>query len=113
MILRSARSDTATFERETGWTFKPEGACKGEVCIPLATPPGETIDALEIAQAMGLPVATHADSELIAIGPESIGSHALITAEAPDIRLPDLDGNEFALRSLRGQKIVVYAWAPY
>ncbi len=113
MILRGASSDTAKFEQETGWTFKPEGACKGDVCIPLAEPPGETIDALELAQAMGLPVVTHADGELIAIGPESVGAHALTTAEAPDIRLPDLDGNEFALRSLLGQKILVYAWAPY
>ena len=113
MILRGTSSDTVNFEQETGWTFKPEGACKGEVCIPLAEPPGETIDAREIAQAMGFPVVAHADGELIAIGPESVGAHALTTAEVPDIRLPDLDGNEFALRSLLGQKILVYAWAPY
>ena len=27
--------------------------------------------------------------------------------------LPDLDGNEFRLSSLRGQKVVLVAWAPY
>jgi peroxiredoxin len=48
-----------------------------------------------------------------ALGPESIGSRALSSAEAPNLRLPDLEGNEFELSSLRGQKIVVYAWAPY
>ncbi len=113
MILRSATTDTAKFEQETGWTFKPEGACKGEVCITLAQSPGATIDAVATAQAMGLPVAEHAASGLLAIGPESVGSHALTTAEAPDLSLPDLSGNEFALRSLLGQKVLVYAWAPY
>ena len=49
----------------------------------------------------------------MAIGPETIGARALTTATAQDIVLPDLDGNPFALSSLRGQKIVVYAWAPY
>jgi len=27
--------------------------------------------------------------------------------------LPDLDGNEFRLSSLRGQKVLLVAWAPY
>jgi len=50
---------------------------------------------------------------LWALGPESIGGRALTTAEAPELALPDLDGNEFRLSSLRGQKVLVYAWAPY
>jgi hypothetical protein len=48
-----------------------------------------------------------------ALGPESIGGRALVTALAPDLVLPDLDGNQFHLSSLRGKKIVVVAWAPY
>ena len=36
-----------------------------------------------------------------------------MTAEAPELRLPDLDGNEFVLSSLRGQKVVIVSWAPY
>jgi hypothetical protein len=27
--------------------------------------------------------------------------------------LPDVDGHEFRLSSLRGQKVVLVAWAPY
>jgi hypothetical protein len=54
-----------------------------------------------------------ADAGLWAIGPESLGDRALVTAEAPELRLPDLDGNEFRLSSLRGQKVVVVSWAPY
>jgi hypothetical protein len=36
-----------------------------------------------------------------------------LSAEAPDLVLDDLDGHSFALRSLRGQKVVIVSWAPY
>jgi len=113
MLLRSPTVETARFENETGWQFKPEGACKGEVCIPLREKPGDTLDAVAMAEAMGLPVAQDASHGLLALGPDAIGGHVLATAAAPDIRLPDLEGREFALSSLKGKKIVVYAWAPY
>jgi hypothetical protein len=48
-----------------------------------------------------------------ALGPESLGERALVSAEAPELVLPDLDGHEFRLVSLRGQKVVLVAWAPY
>jgi len=113
MILTSRTTQRSTFEAETGWQFKPEGACKGDVCIPLIEAPGDKVDAVALAETMGLPVVEDPIHGLIAIGPESIGARALTTARAPDITLPDLDGNPFALSSLRGQKVVVYAWAPY
>jgi hypothetical protein len=119
MILDSKTVTADRFAAETGWEIKPEGACKGEVCIPLpeslakAAAAGGDIDAAELAGAMNLPVAKAPEHGLMAIGPETIGARALTTATAQDIVLPDLDGNPFALSSLRGQKIVVYAWAPY
>ena len=113
MLLNSLTVDRAAFERGTGWTLKPEGACKGDVCIPLTDPMAEQLDIEATAGAMGLPLIAAAEHNLWALGPESIGSHALTSAEAPNLRLPDLEGNEFELSSLRGQKIVVYAWAPY
>ena len=113
MLTTTRRIPTTTFEQATGWQIKPEGACKGDVCIPLAAPPGDTLDVVETAQAMGLPVVEDSSHGLIAVGPESIGNRALTTARMPDIELPDLNGNPFKLSSLIGQKIVVYAWAPY
>jgi hypothetical protein len=50
---------------------------------------------------------------LWAIGPESLGDRALVSAEAPELTLDDLDGNAFRLSSLRGQKVLLVAWAPY
>jgi len=36
MILTSLEVDAKAFEVRTGWTLmKPEGACKGDICVPL------------------------------------------------------------------------------
>lgn len=42
MIAETLTVSRADFERRTGWLLKPEGACKGDVCVPLAdNPDGE------------------------------------------------------------------------
>ena len=42
-----------------------------------------------------------------------IGGQALATVTAPELVLPDVDGNLFDLRSLLGKKVVLVAWSPY
>ncbi len=113
MLLNDLTVDRASFEAGTGWQLKPEGACKGEVCVPLKADPGDPIDVPALAAQMGLPLVAEAAHSLWALGPESIGGRALTTAEAPDLVLPDLNGQAFRLSSLKGQKVLVYAWAPY
>jgi hypothetical protein len=113
MLLRSLHIPRSAFEAGTGWTLKPEGACQGAVCIPLSRPAGDTVDVAEVARDMGMPLVAEEEHGLWALGPAAIGSRALASAEAPDLALPDLDGNTFHLSRLRGQKVLLYAWAPY
>ena len=113
MLLRSLHVPKAEFEAGTGWTLKPEGACQGEVCIPLSQPPGDSIDVANVAGDIGMPLVAAAEHGLWALGPASIGSRALTSARAPELRLPDLDGQEFHLSSLKGKKVLLFAWAPY
>lgn len=113
MLLRSLTIPKHEFEAGTGWMLKPEGACQGPVCIPLSKPAGDAIDVAQVARDMGMPLVAAPEHGLWALGPASIGSRALGSAEAPDLRLPDVDGNPFQLSSLRGQKVLLYAWAPY
>ena len=113
MLLRSLHISKSEFEAGTGWTLKPEGACQGSVCIPLARQAGDTVDVAHVAHDMGMPLVAAEGHRLWALGPAVIGSRALATAEAPDLRLPDLDGQLFSLSSLRGQRVLLYAWAPY
>jgi hypothetical protein len=111
------------FAAGTGWEIKPEGACKAEVCIPLGSPgspgspasPGQpnAFDPLGAAERLGMAVVADEEARLWAFGPESLGSRALVSAEAPELVLPDLEGHDFRLSSLRGQKVILVAWAPY
>jgi hypothetical protein len=56
----------------------------------------------------------HDDSHGVwSVGPASVTGRALATAEAPDLVLPDLNGDPFVLSSLRGQKVVLMAWASW
>jgi len=103
------------FERGTGWEFKAEGACRGELCVPL--PEGvvrdETVDVLAAAEQLRMPVVRDAARRVLALGPAVLAGRQLETAVAPDVVLPDVDGRKFALSSLRGQKVLLVAWAPY
>ncbi len=109
MILERLDIDSTTFERGTGWTIEPEGACKGDVCVPL--PDG--FDVADISDRLGMALVHDDAHDLWALGPETVGGRALVTAQAPELVLADIDGAEFRLSSLRGQKVVLVAWAPY
>ncbi len=123
MITESLTISRRAFEEGTGWLLKPEGACKGDVCIPLSDQPmvassdsdsnNDLVDLVGIAEQMGLPLVADDKNGVWALGPDSVGSRTLVTAEAPELTLPDLDGNLFSLSSLRGQKVLMVAWSPY
>jgi hypothetical protein len=78
------------------------------VCLPLPTP----FDVRELARRLGMAL-VHDDAHgLWALGPPA-GGRALTSAQLPDIVLPDRGGAEFALRSLRGTKVFMIAWASW
>ena len=109
MILDSVEITPAAFEAGTGWAIKPEGACKGDVCVPL--PQGFSLT--HATERLGMALVHDDDLGVWALGPEAIGGRALASATAPELVLPDVDGQEFRLSSLRGQKVVLVSWAPY
>ncbi len=114
MIIESLEIPRADFERQTGWVLKPEGACKGDRCVPLPSvdPAGKTVDVRPLSEALGMPIVRDEAHGLYAIGPES-GGPMLASAECPEISLPDLDGKEFSISSLRGRKVVIVSWASW
>lgn len=114
MILEGLEVDVGEFERRTGWAIKPEGACKGDRCVPLpaGTARDGRLDVRLVAERLGMPLVRDEARGLWCLGPES-GGRALETAEAPDLTLPDWKGREFRLSSLRGQKVLLIAWASW
>ncbi|CAN5507436.1 hypothetical protein BH23CHL2_BH23CHL2_35730 [soil metagenome] len=112
MILESLTISARAFERRTGWTAKPEGLCKGDVCVPLPDGDGHQLDAQVVAERLNMPLIHDEQHNLWCLGPEAAG-RALATAEAPDLELPDFDGKLFRLRSLLGRKVLLVAWASW
>jgi hypothetical protein len=111
VILDSLAITADQFADGTGWHIKPEGACKGEVCVPLDQTGG--FDLERTAARLRMALVHDEQAGLWALGPESLGDRALVTAEAPELELEDLGGAPFRLSSLRGQKVLLVAWAPY
>ena len=109
----------ADAERATGWALKPEGFCRGEVCVPV--PPGRArefadgdINVAALWRPLGLPLARDASSETWALGASAAArSEQLRSLEAPDFSLPDLDGREHSLASQRGNKVLLVSWASW
>ena len=108
MILERLDQAPAELERRTGWVIKPQGACREEVCVPLPEP----FDVRELARRLRMPMAHDEQHGVWALGPQAEG-RALSRPELPDIVLPDRQGKDFALRSLRGTKVFMIAWASW
>ena len=109
MILDSPRLAPAELAARTGWEIRPEGGCKADRCVPL---PDGPLDAETLAQRLGMALVADQEHGLWALGPES-GGRALLSARMPDLELPDRNGRPFSLRSLRGTRIVMVAWASW
>jgi hypothetical protein len=115
MILADLTIDRTEFGRRTGWELKAEGACKGTFCVPLpdGVPTVGRIDARILAEHLRMPLVHDGEHGVWALGPASLTGRALVSAEAPDLVLPDLNGTPFALSSLLGRKVVLAAWASW
>ncbi len=112
MILETLEIAPAELERRTGWQIKPQGACKGDRCIPLPATGTERVDARLLAGRLGMPIVHDESSGLWCLGPEA-GGRALSDVKAPDLVLPDIHDRAFRLRSLRGSKVLLVAWASW
>ena len=104
-----------------GWELKPEGLCKGELCVPVrnrgALVPNaedEAVDLAAFASALGRPLALDPDARVAALG-VAAGERAsqLATLEAPDFALPDLSGKIHRLSDQRGKKVLLIAYASW
>ncbi len=108
----------------TGWEMKPEGVCRGDVCVPL--PPAQAatllserdgatwLDMAGFAEFIGQTYAHDAATESWYFGPgpeERRGQFDLL--DAPDFELPDLEGRKHRLSDYRGKKVLLALWASW
>lgn len=106
----------------SGWELKPEGACIGDVCIPI--PParaaefvrdgGRTFNLAALARHLGEPIVHDDKNGVWCFGEAAATRRAtLASLEAPDFELPDLDGKMHRLSDYRGKKVLLAAWASW
>lgn len=110
-------TDTAAI---TGWEMKPEGFCKGDVCVatPLGNPDrfvqGDAINVSGFWELMGKPAVRTIGADVWLLG-EGAGSRndAMFSLQAPDFTLPDLDGKLHSLSDYRGKRVLLITWASW
>lgn len=116
MILDQLTVSPAAFAERTGWDAKPEGLCKGDICVPApeAAMAGGQLDVQVLSQKLGMPLVSDEARGVHALGPEANG-RSLTTAVAPELELPTLsaDANPFKLAALHGRKVLLVAWASW
>lgn len=111
MIFTDRRVTPAELERTTGWALRPEGLCRADRCVPFHTE-DDTLEIEAIAEALGTPLVHDEANGLWALGAEARG-RALESATAPELELPEAEGRPFRLSSLRGEKVLLVAWASW
>ena len=107
-------------EAATGWTLKPEGLCRGPVCVPVPAGrrerfvrPGQA-DVAAFWRHLDKPVAASDEGDVWVLGAAAEDrAAALASLEAPDFALTDLAGREHRLSDQRGRKVLLATWASW
>ena len=111
---------TAITTAITGWSMKPEGFCKDDVCVP--TPlgradnfvQGDAINVSSFWDLMGKPAVRSENADVWLLGESASNrNNALLSLEAPDFTLNDLDGNLHSLSDYRGKRVLLITWASW
>jgi hypothetical protein len=99
-----------TLEQATGWSLKPEGLCRDDLCV--IVPDDGRDDPVALWQRVGWPVVTSGDDAYLGEG-AAMRADALLGTVAPDFTLRDIDGVEHSLSDHRGTKVLIASWAPW
>ena len=103
--------DTELLYKRTGWSIRPEGACKDDTCIPMPEGP---LTADVLSDRLGMALASAPEHQLSALGPPCITGRALDSVTvAPNLEFSDFSGNPVRLSDVRGSRTVVVSWAPW
>lgn len=106
-------------ETAAGWTLKPEGLCREHACVPLPKDGSwrdaeGRLDLAAFATRLKRPIVRDDEHAIWAFGERADArAEQLLSLQAPDFTLPDLDGRRHSLSDFRGTKIFLMAWGSY
>ncbi len=106
-------------ERAIGWRRKPEGLCRGPVCVPVRDPidaEDGSLDLRAVAAALGKQTVFDPAGPVLALADDPMGRGEVRNLH--DLSLPDCsagggDGRMVDLSGLAGKKVVLLAWASW
>ena len=105
-----------------GWTLKPEGLCRGDVCVPLRDQTfgdSDQLDVAMVAHTLGQPIVVDASRGVAAIGTAASSRiEQMATLQAPAFSLPrvsagDDDGELVSLADFDRRKVLLLAWSSW
>jgi hypothetical protein len=101
--------------RATGWELKPEGLCRGPVCVPVRdVSTGSAVDLAAVARALGRALVVSEEGGVAAFGGDRMSSGpSSSVASIDELELPDLDGNVVRMSDFAGRKRLLIAWASW
>ena len=110
----------AELETATGWSSRPEGFCRGSICVPVAAGREREllrdgqIDVAALWRHLGQPVVHSADGGAWVLGTGAADREAALRSlQAPDFSLPDRTGRVHSLAEHRGKKVLLVSWASW
>jgi peroxiredoxin len=108
--------DPAYLPSAIGWELKPEGLCRGDVCVPVrdhsSLYEGERVVLARIAAALDRPYLFE-DGIAVLGEPRHVRRQASHDLQAPDFALPDLDGRVHRLQEWHGKKKLLVTFATW
>jgi hypothetical protein len=102
--------------RVNGFTLKPQGACRADLCIPIPKDMvrGNYFNLTAFAKKAGQQVVADAEARVWSFGEmQALGGGLSNTRMAPDITVPDRLGRPVHLAGFRGKKALVVTWASW
>lgn len=95
----------------TGWLLKPEGLCRGEMCVPARNLDPAALELSAVASALHRSVVIDIDGGVAAFAGDPMSSG--MRASIDELELPDLDGNVVRMSDFAGRKRLLIAWASW
>lgn len=104
--------------RSTGWQLKPEGLCRGDVCVPVrdrgALLDGDAVRIEAFGSALHRPVVVDPANMIVAVGESAAAvAEQLRQRRAPDFTLPDIQGTPHTMSAIGRKKKVLVVWASW
>ena len=108
----------SVLEQATGWSLKPEGLCRDQVCVPVldvtALSKDDRVDLSEFARLVQQNIVIDAQRKVVALGEQAqIRGTEMATLEAPDFTLPDIHGRQVSFSDYNRRKRLLLAWSSW